>query len=73
MRSHVATWTVIVTVDRPAPEGPLGLQINQLKGMIAPLKDQTGYDATTEIWEERIKEIEETLIIGQTTVKSRHR
>ena len=73
MRSHMATWTVIVTVDRPAPEGELGARLSRLQDLIRSLRNQTGYQATTSLWEGRLRELEDTLVSEHSEHRTRHR
>ena len=73
MRSHVATWTVIITLDRPAPEGELAQRLRQLTTLMRPLRNQTEYSDSTALWEGRITELERTLVHTQPSSGTRHR
>ena len=61
-RNHVATWTVLVTLEAPRGEPRL---LDKLRGFRETLRSHHELNAlsniTREIWEQRIREIESTM------------
>ena len=62
-RSHVATWTVLVAIDEPAAETGLQRKLQQFEAVLKLHHQQNALsNVTRQIWVERIRQIESTMI-----------
>lgn len=67
-RSHIATWTVLVTIDRPAEEVELHDKLKQFRNVLHSHHQLNALsNVTREIWEERIQQIETTMLASTPT------
>ena len=65
IRSHTATWTVLVTLDAPQPEVGLQQSINYFKQIIEKVHNlRDPHNATRTAWTRRIEELETTMLQG---------
>ena len=73
-RRHVATWTLLVTLDVPVEESGLRNRLLRLRTGITKLHDSLrSTDAVKASWLQRVSDIERTMLTDVPTMHTRAR